>query len=123
MKDRVPWPRPSRGLFRWLAVYEPMRLVEWMKSGELSDAQLSDACEESAWNEEPPAGLVVEVLRCLEHESPMVREGAVRGLGGDAIRDPRVRDRLTSVAEVDKSPGVRDTARDVLAAFYENEQP
>lgn len=112
--QREGWPQPCRDAFTALADDDPSRLAAWIASGDLSRAHLSHAAEALGAGTEgatTPA-LIQILLRLLEHESPLVREGSVYGLAFHM--GSRVRSILGRVAKSDPSPGVRAAAAEVL---------
>lgn len=61
----------------------------------------------------PSEVIVPALLHALEHESPLVREGALMGLYEHRTY-PGVLDRARDVVASDPSPGVRMAASDLL---------
>ncbi len=104
------WPRPSERAFSELAQRNPALLESWIASGELRQAHLSFAAE--ALGEHGGDHFVATLLRLADHNSPMVREGAIYGLAHHASDD--VVARLRRISEEDPSQGVRHAAANVL---------
>lgn len=97
-------------LFRELAVDSPGELIEIIKA-EISAVNLTFAAEALALS---PTTLAAPVLlKLLEHEHPLVREGAV--LGSEThLSDALLLAKVRQLAENDLSPGVRLTAFEVV---------
>lgn len=94
-------------LFERLADVDPARLVALLAS-DMSPTMLTFAAE-FAGRVESSETVVPALLRLLEHAEPVVREGAVYGLGRHAAY-PGVLAALKVRAERDPSPGVREAA-------------
>lgn len=109
-----PFPEPCRDAFELLAETDPARLAAWLVDGGLGRAHLGYAAEAlGRGTADRPSEVVVDILlRLLEHESPLVREGTIYGLAFH--RSLGVDRRLKRAAEGDKSPGVREAAADIL---------
>jgi len=103
-----------------LALYEPLRLLELLKDPTLHDADLSFAAEKAGTINLPEVRVLLVEL--LEHESAVVREGAVYGLAAsdDSIDDEKVLSALrrhwSDLHE--SSPGVRAAAVEVVQSLY-----
>ena len=104
------WPEPSEVAFEKIATDNPSILEKWMLSGQLSAAHKSLAAE--MLGKMGGEGSVETLLRLLDDESPLVREGAICGLAYNLRED--VVDRLRRVVGEDPIEGVRDAAKDVL---------
>ena len=103
-----PWPAPSEQAFDEIGEQDPERLKAWVLSGELGQADLSFAAE--VLGKHGGRGSVPTLLSLLDDPSPLVREGAVYGLGFH-LGQPGVSERLRTLVEHDESPGVREAAR------------
>jgi hypothetical protein len=100
--------RFSEAMFERLAAEDPARLVALLGGDVLGPALLTFAAEIAG------RGLAFDVagaalLALLQHERPVVREGAVYGLRAHDER-PEVAAALAKVAKDDPSPGVRASA-------------
>jgi HEAT repeat protein len=94
---------------------EPERLVRWICSGALRPGYLTLAAE--ALGESIHEAVVPGLLKLLEHETPMVREGAIFGLQ----KHPRKEaiGRLRELSQSDPSKGVRVAAQNALEDLSE----
>lgn len=108
------FPVPCRDAFELLAQSDPARLAARVLRGGLGRAHLGYAAEAlGRGTEDRRSEVVVDILvRLLEHESPLVREGAIYGLASH--RSAHVDRRLRQISEEDDSPGVREAATDLL---------
>lgn len=105
-------PKSLVGGIEELLYDNPAELVALLSTDELSLMKLSYAAE-IAGNNLPYEMVVEPLLKLLDHQSSIVREGAVYGLQchkGDVIDD-----RLRSVADNDKDLIVRVYAKNVLS--------
>jgi hypothetical protein len=96
-----------------MAREEPARLVALLPT--LSSACLTYAAE--YLGQAPPDIAVPPLVALLDDEVRVVREGALLGLHSTAYRAPLseiVRARVADIAEHDVSPGVRQTAKELL---------
>ena len=107
-RSEPPWPAPSEHAFDEIGEQDPERLKAWVLSGELGPADLSFAAE--ALGKHGGRDSVPTLLSLLDDPSPLVREGAVYGLGFN-LGQPKVSERLRTLVEHDESPGVREAAR------------
>ena len=114
--SRSGFPEPCRDAFDHLAKEDAARLASWILFGRLGRAHLSYAAEALGRETEGTEGqaVVLVLTRLLEHESPLVREGAVYGLSYH--RSGAVDRVLRQVERDDASPGVREAAADILDA-------
>lgn len=101
----------SRSHFRSLRKRAPKRLVMLISGDTLDVADLTFAAEIAGEIEEE-SSVVPALLKLLDHDSSLVREGAVYGLVNHLTAD--VRDRLCLMSLNDPSPGVRDAASDAI---------
>lgn len=91
---------------------KPKQMIKWLNSDIRNLATLSRLAEIAG--SEMEGGKVIKALIYLaKNKSSVVREGAVLGLSHH-ISDKRVKALLESMAEKDKSAGVRETAKEVL---------
>lgn len=97
------WSTPCREQFDRLEKEYPELLLDWVNSGELRPSQLTFAAENLG---QIPEALPI-LLDLLNHESPLVREGAVIGLA--RLKD-LIDDKVEVLANSDISPGVRHVA-------------
>jgi hypothetical protein len=104
---------PSYVAFQRLASEDPEALLAWIEEGTLSPADLTFAAEIAGRTLEAER-VVPTLVRLLAHEDAVVREGAVIGLGCH-LDTPGVRARLERITTEDPSPGVRDTASDLIS--------
>jgi hypothetical protein len=104
-------PDPTESDFRRLATESPLRLVWLLRYGGLRPAQLTFAAEIAGGIPQPDV-VVPALVELLSHPSPVVREGAVYGLGKHLTDEVRLR--LAAVSEQDSSPAVRAAAHDAL---------
>ena len=92
-----------------------LTLIEWVASGELHYANLSYACEVLGAESDGSADsfrAVAALLTMLEHVAPIVREGAVYGLGYHLT--PDVRRALERRGKIDESPSIREAIAETL---------
>jgi len=98
-------------MFIELASVAPSELSELVSEGRLPASRLTYAAE--ALGRAQDAALVMRsLLPLLRHPAPIVREGAIIGLGRHLT--PVVRARLAEVAQQDPSAAVRRAALDEL---------
>ncbi len=105
------WPEPSESLFRDYARDFPFLLAAWIMSGALNPGDLTFAAE-IAGSIETELLAVATLLPLLEHESSLVREGAIYGLSEHL--NEQVRSALTERLAVEESPGVRGAIEEAL---------
>ena len=111
--------RPALGesLFERLAERNPLGLVRLLEPGRLPPHLLTYAAEIAGRSLRTEL-VAAPLLRLLGASAPVVREGAIYGLSSHD-GDPRVIARLTELARVDASPGVRMAAGGVVEASKE----
>ena len=109
------WPEPCEKEFQAMAVGNPLRLIGWIESGELKPSRLTYAAEALGSANLPEVRWILVGL--LDHESPLVREGALYGLARQPRPLPAMLSVLRRVAEVDPSPGVRSAAQEILECY------
>jgi HEAT repeat protein len=94
-----------------LAASDPDRLIAALTSPDLPTWELTFAAEVAG---EFPAARDA-LLALLAHASPVVREGAIYGLGKQPLEDdPALRARLRQIATADGSGAVREAALEAL---------
>ncbi len=111
--DEQRWPTPCEAQFERMAYDDPSRLIKWIQSGELSEADLSFAAEalgKVALSE----SVVDSLLALLRHPSAVVREGAIYGLQPHAPYALGARNVLRAIAETDRSKAVQEAAREAI---------
>jgi HEAT repeat protein len=98
-------------MFEFLASHYPADLLKLVSANVLSPPALTFAAEIAG---RTTVGQTVRaaLLPLLDHESPLVREGAIYGLREHA--DTGVIMRLRTLAESDSSPAIRQAASDTL---------
>jgi hypothetical protein len=97
--------------FNWMASNDPDKLLAMIKEGQLRPSKLTFAAEAAGLIEN--SGPVREALvPLLQHESPVVREGAIYGLSNHLNNN--VLTILMFIAQEDSSPAVRQAAADLL---------
>ncbi len=103
---------PCEEMFEWLAHFEPLELIDLIRSGKLSPGNMTFATEiaGASFSTALAAGILIPLL---EHEAPLVREGAICGLAYH-LDDSHCREAVKRVAGTDDSVGVRSTAQDAL---------
>ncbi|MBO6936458.1 MAG: HEAT repeat domain-containing protein [Deltaproteobacteria bacterium] len=108
-------PSPSRAAFERMVQESPARLAAWVFEAALPRGHLSHAAEilgRGTASCAATSGVEFVLTRLLEHPSPVVREGAVYGLGFHL--SPAVRQTLERLSHEDPSDGVREAAEEVL---------
>lgn len=103
---------PCENEFDRLSTADPALLVDWVERGGLGAPSLTFAAE--ALGRSPAEVAVPCLLKLLEHESPLVREGAIYGAAAFTEGRPEVLAKLRELAERDASPTIRETAREAL---------
>lgn len=103
--------QPSRSYFRRLTWLAPKQMIELISGDALDVADLTFAAEIAGEIEEE-SSVVPALLKLLDHDSSLVREGAIYGLSNHLTG--AVRRRLRLLALNDASQGVRDAASDAL---------
>ena len=97
------WPKPCEAKFQYLAATAPDELLADITSGKLGATDLTFAAEYIGSARIP--GVSETLLRLLSHPSPLVREGAVYGLGKNMNAEVAASVRKT--LDTETSPGVR----------------
>jgi hypothetical protein len=97
-----------------LAIDNPSRLLELLRSSDVHDADLSFAAEKAGVIDSDDA--VEALLSLLDHAAPLVREGAIYGLAAREFPDRRMVQalRLHRSPLYESSPGVREAAAEAL---------
>lgn len=111
------YPNPCENSFEYLAKEDPLKLIEWIKSGTLDNGHLTFAAEYlGRYTENSDFKTRFKVLSCLmkllDHESAVVREGAVYGVRYHKV--PLTVLKLEEMKLNDPSEGVKEAVRDVL---------
>jgi hypothetical protein len=117
-ESREEWPKPCLDSFNKLAKEDPKRLIRWINSGDLDPARLTFAAEALGvgWEDPKTSRVVTDALiKLLNHEAAIVREGAVYGL--EHCQDWGVKNALERVARNDESPNVQLAAREAWEAY------
>jgi HEAT repeat protein len=105
------WPDVCEAMFEFLAEHYPAEMLRLVSSTALTPPALTFAAELAGRIDDSQA-VRTTLTPLLEHESPLVREGAIYGLR-DHVDDIIVK-RLTNLATTDPSPAIRQAARDTL---------
>ncbi len=105
------WPDVSEAMFDYLALHFPMELLSLVSSEVLAPPTLTFAAEIAGKVSDSQA-VRAALVPLLDHESALVREGAIYGLR-DHI-DATVAKKVRALAKHDPSPGVRQAASDTL---------
>jgi HEAT repeat protein len=98
-------------MFEFLAVHYPGELIKLVSGNVLSPPAMTFAAEIVGRTPSSPA-VRAALLPLLDHESPLVREGAIYGLREHA--DAAVTRKLMALAGSDPSPAIRHAASDTL---------
>lgn len=115
------WPTPCDNEFERLAKDDPAQLIAWIRSGEMSPGLLTRAAE--ALGDAHHADTLAVLLDLVQHAAPVVREGALLGIGrrhslgwrlGVRLVTDVARLRVEYISRNDTSPAVRQTAVDIL---------
>jgi hypothetical protein len=117
-ESREEWPKPCLDSFNKLAKEDPKRLIRWINSGDLDPERLTFAAEAlgMGWEDPKVSRVVTDALiRLLNHEAAIVREGAIYGL--EHCQDWGVKNALERVARNDESPNVQLAAREAWEAY------
>ena len=110
----------GESLFERLAGHNPLGLVRLLEPGKLPPHLLTYAAEIAGRSLRAEL-VVAPLLRLLDASAQVVREGAIYGLSSHD-GDPRVIARLTELARIDPSPGVRMAAGGVVEDSNEVER-
>jgi hypothetical protein len=105
-------PTPSEKVFREMAAVQPEKLVEWIGEGTFKNGLLTRAAEALGQSDKPDV-VVPCLMRLLEHEASVVREGAVYG-AENFLNIPEVRHKIEEMAAEESSQGVRTAAAEAL---------
>lgn len=121
---RETFDGPCEGAFIALRHQDPEALLALVTGGALRSYDLTFAAEQLGYTDRPPPELAGALLPLLDHESPVVREGAMLALSGfeewpedwsdveQLVVD--VRARLERVAKEDASKELRGMAAEML---------
>jgi HEAT repeat protein len=99
--------------FEHEATDHPLRFVERVRSGEISEPAALTFAAEALSRVTPTSLAVAALLPLLAHREAIVREGAIYGIGPHLEASAAARDALRGMLE-DPSPGVRAAVRDAL---------
>ncbi len=105
------WSDVCEAMFEFLATNYPNDLLKLVAADVLAPPALTFAAE-IAGRTSMAAAVRSALLALLDHESPLVREGAIYGLRENA--DASVRNKLAALAKGDPSPAIRQVASDTL---------
>jgi HEAT repeat protein len=111
------WPNVSEEMFEALAERFPKDLLNLLSSDTLAPSALTFAAE-IAGRIPDGAAVRLALTPLLEHESAIVREGAIYGLRGHL--DEESATKLKALADTDTSPAVRQVAADTLDELCES---
>lgn len=101
---------PCQARFEELASANSWLLVSWIRSGKLSDAQLTYAAEALGQAQDELAESQLMLL--LEHPNKLVREGAIYGAAKRGSE--RLISAIRAVSTADKSSLIREIASEAL---------
>lgn len=105
-------PARSEALFKRLATEDPDQLLAALSGTALAPHDLTFAAE-AAGEIRDTARAQIALLALLRHDSALVREGVIYGLGKLPVNE-QIRTALEEIAHRDSSAGVRAAAADVL---------
>lgn len=106
------WSDVCEAMFEFLAGQYPGEILKLVSSTVLSPAALTFAAEVAGRTSNSQA-VCTTLMPLLDHESPLVREGAIYGLRNHA--DDIVVKKLKVLAQSDPSAAIRQVASDTLA--------
>lgn len=106
------WTEPCEAMFEFLSDHFEADLLALVSSRKLSAPDMTFAAEMAGRAGDSRAVREV-LLPLLDHESSLVREGAIYGLREHA--DGNVVTRLSALSQDDASPAIRRAASDTLA--------
>jgi len=116
---RPTWSSSCEAMFIWQARHEPEALLGSIRGGGLAPYDLTFAAEHAGYILTLDAERVTSALiPLLDHESSMVREGALYGLARHPSDD--VIERIRRCASNDPSETIRSVAADVLEDICED---
>jgi HEAT repeat protein len=105
------WSDVCESMFEFLAEHYPGEILKLVSSTVLSPATLTFAAEVAGRTSNSQA-LRATLMPLLDHESPLVREGAIYGLRDHA--DDIVVKKLKVLAQSDPSAAIRQAASEAL---------
>jgi hypothetical protein len=115
---QLPSEVPCVNNFEFLVKLNPDYLIKVIKSNRLDAGDLTHAAEILGKSDDSEK-VVPILMHLLDNNVPVVREGAVFGLGkNDHLDSKEVRRKLRIMAKEDKSQAVKTAAKDVLE-WYE----
>lgn len=106
------WSDVCEAMFEFLVEHYPCEILKLVSSTVLSPAALTFAAEAAGRTSNSQA-VRTTLMPLLDHESPLVREGAIYGLRDHA--DDIVVKKLNGLAQSDPSAAIRQAASDTLA--------
>ena len=112
------WPEPSKTIFEELSVHEPEKLARWIQSETLEPGQLTFAAEVLGQSGATNLTKMRTLHPLLSHPHPLVREGAIYGLGYCEIW-PATKKKLGKMAIEDPSKGVRLAIQELMEDINE----
>ena len=98
---------------RDMAKKKPRQLIRWVQQGGMEPPDLTFAAEALGAIDDSAVAVPV-LLKLVQDDSPLVREGAVYGLEKHASSSTVARAELHRLAAEDPSPGVRLAAKEAL---------
>ena len=115
------YPKPCEDNFKKLAKEDPTKLLNWIRTGDLSGAALTYALE-ALWRIKGDRSEVIKIaIEHTYHSESIVREGAVYAFDYDTdwkhIQAEHIIDRLKDMSVSDISDGVRECAKEALEEF------
>jgi HEAT repeat protein len=105
------WSDACEAMFEFLAAYYAQDLLKLVSANVLAPSTMTFAAEIAGTIANGQA-VRAALTPLLDHESPLVREGAIYGLRDHA--DETVEKKLASMAQDDPSPAIRRAAGDTL---------
>lgn len=113
VKLNLQWKQPCEEMFEYLAENYPTQLAILLRSKVLSPADLTFAAE-IAGRANNYESVRSALLMLLEHEHPVVREGAIYGVARHM--DDETRRHLLRISQGDGNSVIRQAALDTLEA-------
>lgn len=112
------WSKVCQNMLELLALSFPQDLANLLTSGELDMVGLTFGAEYMGKVQDE---ILVRdtLLPLLSHPSAIVREGAIYGVQNHMSQE--IMQKLQSIAQTDLSPTIRQTARDALDEWEENQ--
>lgn len=112
MQNKI-WPEPCQAMFEYLAETNPTELIRQIDE-EMHTFRLSDLtfAAEALGDIKDTDVVIPRLYKLLQHESSLIREGAVYGLAKHANKE--ILQRLQDQYIKETSPGVKKAIEDVL---------